>query len=65
MKGPEAKRVEIENLFLQGLEHRNWLEYNKMAVKLMFDGVRGPRINTRKRVRLLLAFFEPDTSIVP
>ena len=29
-----------------------------MAVKLMFDGVRGRRINTRKRVRLLLAFFE-------
>lgn len=58
IKGPDAKRVEIENLFLQGLEHRNWLEYNKMAVKLMFDGVRGRRINTRKRVRLLLAFFE-------
>ena len=58
IKGPGAKRVEIENLFLQGLEHRNWLEYNKMAVKLMFDGVRGRRINTRKRVRLLLAFFE-------
>jgi hypothetical protein len=57
IKGPDAKRVEIENLFLQGLEHRNWLEYNKMAVKLMFDGVRGRRINTRKRVRLLLAFF--------
>lgn len=58
IKGPKASRVEIENLFLQGLEHRNWLEYNKMAVKLMFDGVRGRRINTRKRVRLLLAFFE-------
>lgn len=59
IKGPKASQVEIENLFLQGLEHRNWLEYNKMAVKLMFDGVRGRKINTRKRVRLLLAFFEP------
>ena len=58
IKGPKASRVEIENLFLQGLEHRNWLEGNKMAVKLMFDGVRGHRINTRKRVRLLLAFLE-------
>jgi hypothetical protein len=58
IKGPGALRVEIENLFLQGLEHRNWLEYNKMAVKIMFDGVRGRKINTRKRVRLLLAFFE-------
>ena len=58
IKGPGAMRVEIENLFLQGLEHRNWLEYNKMAVKIMFDGVRGPKINTRKRVRLFLAFFE-------
>jgi hypothetical protein len=58
IKGPRANRVEIENLFLQGLEHRNWLERNKMAVKLMFDGVRGRRINTRKRVRLLLACFE-------
>ena len=58
IKGPKASRVEIENLFLQGLEHRNWLEYNKMAVKLMFDGVRGRRINTRKRVRLLLASLE-------
>jgi hypothetical protein len=59
IKGPGASRVEIENLFLQGLEHRNWLEYNKMAVKLIFDGVRGRKINTRKRVRLLLAFFGP------
>lgn len=59
IKGPGASRVEIENLFLQGLEHRKWLEYNKMAVKLMFDGVRGRKINTRKRVRLLLAFFDP------
>jgi hypothetical protein len=59
IKGPKASQVEIENLFLQGLEHRNWLEYNKMGVKLMFDGVRGRKINARKRVRLLLAFFGP------
>ncbi len=58
IKGPDAKRVEVENLFLQGIEHRNWLERNKMAIKLMFDGPHGKRINTRKRVRLLLGSFE-------
>ena len=57
IKGPDCKRVELENLFLQGLEHRNWLERNKMAVKFVFDGPRGARINTRKRVRLFLGFF--------
>jgi len=58
LKGPKASRVELENLFLQGIEHRNWLEKNKMAVKLLFDrGPRGERINTRKRVRLLLGFY--------
>lgn len=58
IKGPDASRVEVENLFLQGLEHQNWLEQNKMAIKLIFDGIRGRRINTRKRARLLLLFFE-------
>jgi hypothetical protein len=58
IKGVNAGRVELENLFLQGLEHRNWIEKNKMAVKLLFDrGPRGKRINTRKRVRLLLGFY--------
>lgn len=58
LKGPTASRVELENLFLQGIEHRNWLEKNKMAVKLMFDGgPKGKRINTKKRVRLLLGFY--------
>jgi len=58
LKGPGANRVELENLFLQGLEHRNWIEKNKMAVKLLFDGgPRGKRINTRKRVRLMLGFY--------
>ena len=58
LKGPNAGRVELENLFLQGLEHRNWVEKNKMALKLLFDGgPRGKRINTRKRVRLLLGFY--------
>lgn len=58
LKGFGASRVELENLFLQGIEHRNWLERNKMAVKLLFDGgPRGRRINTRKRVRLLLGFY--------
>ena len=58
IKGPECSRVELENLFLQGLEHREWLENNKMAVKFVMDGPNGKRINTRKRVRLLLGFFE-------
>lgn len=58
LKGLVANRVEIENVFLQGIEHRNWLEKNKMAMKLLFDrGPKGKRINTRKRVRLLLGFY--------
>ncbi len=58
LKGSTAGRVELENLFLQGIEHRNWLEKNKMAVKLFYDrGPKGKRINTRKRVRLLLGFY--------
>jgi hypothetical protein len=58
IKGPDASRVDQENLFLQGLDHREWLEANKMAVKFVFDGPRGTRINTTKRVRLILGFFE-------
>jgi hypothetical protein len=58
IKGPGVGRVELENLFLQAIEHRNWIEKNKMAVKLLFDdGPKGKRINTRKRVRLLLGFY--------
>ena len=58
LKGPNAGRVELENLFLQGLEHRNWIEKNKMTLKLLFDsGPKGKWINTRKRVRLLLGFY--------
>jgi hypothetical protein len=58
LKGLAANRVEIENVFLQGIEHRNWLEKNKMAMKLLFDrGPNGKRINTKKRVRLLLGFY--------
>jgi len=56
IKGPDAGRVELENLFFQGLEHRNWLEQNKMAVKFAFDGPIGKRISTRKRVKLILGF---------
>jgi len=41
----------------QYLEHRNWLEKNKMAVKFIIDGPKGKRINTKKRVRLILGFF--------
>ncbi|MDH5768540.1 MAG: hypothetical protein OEZ31_06230 [Nitrospirota bacterium] len=62
LKGPEASEVEMENLFFQGMEHRDWLEENKMAVKFAFEGPGGQRIHTRKRVKLLLGFF--DGSIV-
>ncbi|MBD3377432.1 hypothetical protein GF406_20560 [candidate division KSB1 bacterium] len=54
IKGPDAGRPELENLFFQGLEHRNWLEENKMAVKFAFEGPNGKKINTRKRVKLVL-----------
>lgn len=58
LKRMNASRVELENLFLQGMEHSNWLEKNKYAIKLLFDdGPRGKRINERKRVRLLLGFY--------
>jgi hypothetical protein len=58
LKGLVADRVELENLFLQGMEHRNWIEKNKMAVKLLFGrDPRGKKINTRKRVRLLLGYY--------
>ncbi len=57
IKGPSAKRLDLENLFFQGLQHRDWLEQNKMAIKLIFDGPRGKNINTRKRVRLIIGFF--------
>ncbi len=56
IKGPQAGRVELDNLFLQGMEHRNWLEENKMAVKFAFDKPSGKRIYTRKRVKLVLGF---------
>jgi len=59
IKGPSVGRVELENLFLQAIEHRNWLEQNKMAVKFLFDkGPRGERINTKKRVKLILGFYD-------
>jgi hypothetical protein len=57
IKGGNANRVELENLFMQGIEHRNWLEANKRAVKLMFEGPKGSRINSKRRVRLMLGFF--------
>lgn len=60
IKGPACGRVELENLFLQGLEHQRWLERNKMAVKFLFDKPVGRRINTAKRVRLLLGFFNEE-----
>lgn len=57
IKGPSCGKLEFQNLFLQGLEHRNWLEKNKMAVKLIEEGPLGKKINTRKRVKLVLGFF--------
>ncbi len=56
IKGPLAKPAELENLFSQGLEHRDWLERNKMAVKFLFRGKGGEKINTKKRVKLVLGF---------
>lgn len=62
IKGPKCGRVELENLLLQGLEHQNWLEKNKMAVKFLYDrGPKGRRINTKKRVRLILGFCDEET----
>jgi len=57
IKGPEASDIEMDNLFFQGMEHRDWLEENKMAVKFAFEGPRGEKIHTRKRVKLILGFF--------
>jgi len=56
IKGPDASRPELDNLFFQGFEHRNWLEENKMALKFAIHGPRGKEINTRKRVKLVLGF---------
>ncbi|MCD6517342.1 MAG: hypothetical protein J7L72_07995 [Candidatus Aminicenantes bacterium] len=62
IKGPKCGKVELENLFLQGLEHQKWLERNKAAVKFIFDrGPRGQRISMRKRVRLVLGSCSPET----
>jgi len=60
IKGPTCGRVDLENLFLQGFEHRDWLERHKMAIKFVFDGPRGTRVNARKRVRLILGCFQKD-----
>ena len=60
IKGPHPSRVDLENLFLQGLEHQKWLELNKMAVKFVIDGPKGRRVNTKKRVRLVLGFFNKE-----
>ncbi len=59
IKGPRCGRVELENLFFQGLAHRRWLELNIRALKFIFDQPGGRRIDMRKRVRLILGLFEP------
>jgi hypothetical protein len=56
IKGPETGRLELENLFFQGLEHQDWLEANKMAIKFVFEGPKGTRIKIKKRVKLILGF---------
>lgn len=60
IKGPSCGKVQFENLFLQGLEHRNWIEKNKMAIKLIAEGPRGRNINTKKRTRLILGFCNKE-----
>ncbi|MBU3912168.1 MAG: hypothetical protein KKD90_06230 [Candidatus Omnitrophica bacterium] len=56
IKGPSCGEEQFNNLFFQGLEHRNWIEDNKMAIKLVSVGPKGKNINTKKRVRLILGF---------
>jgi hypothetical protein len=60
IKGPNCSRSELENLFLQGLEHQKWLERNKMVIKFLYDKPTGRLISTRKRVRLILGFYNED-----
>jgi hypothetical protein len=60
IKGSDCGKVQLENLFLQGLEHKNWVEANKMAIKFLVEGPRGKHINTKKRVRLILGFCSED-----
>jgi hypothetical protein len=61
IKGPKASQVEKENLFFQGMEHRDWLEKNKMGIKFAFDkGPKGRRISTKKRVKLVLGCFDNE-----
>ena len=64
LKGPKSGKVELENLFLQGMEHRNWLERNKMAVKFLFDGPGGRKIHPRKRVKLILGFCSEEVPLL-
>jgi len=56
IKGPDPGRPELENLFFQGMEHRNWMEENKMAVKFAFEGPAGNLIDPEKPVKLILGF---------
>lgn len=63
LKGPDGSRKELENLFFQALDYREWLEHNKLALKLSFEKIRGITLNTEKPVRMVLGFFgdyEPD-----
>jgi hypothetical protein len=58
IKGPSCGEVQFANLLLQGLEHRNWIEENKMAIKLIKEGPPKGKINTTKRVKLILGFCD-------
>jgi hypothetical protein len=59
IKGPKATESEMENLFFQGMDHRDWLEKNKMAIKFVLDkGPKGRNVNVRKRVKMILGYCD-------
>jgi hypothetical protein len=62
IKGYKCNRVDLENLFFQGLEHQHWLEHNKLAIKLLYDNASKKYletgINSSKQVRLILGFYK-------
>ncbi|MGC9469818.1 MAG: hypothetical protein ACP5HS_14580 [Anaerolineae bacterium] len=60
IKGPDCSRLELENLFFQGLDHLEWLESHKWSVKFVFDELGDKSIDITKPMRLVLGFFGPD-----
>lgn len=51
------KRNRLGNLFIQGIPHYSWVEEHKHAVKLLYEGPNGRKINTQKPVRLIHGFM--------